>query len=355
MLSFVQYLDEARVDTTATAAITELFPALAFNNKFRPSNIEDFKKFLYKMGDLKKNARKTFVTDADRVAGVTIIDKLGILPENLVKTKFENAIGITNYIYDLHSTKPIKNVFWGYRKKPAGVPPKHAGDIFLMFNNKEIIGVSLKAGTASSKEPLLNSYVATQYKALKKESEIRKLEDELWTAVYSKIPGVRDIAKKGDYMNKKNEIRQLYLDFFLENQQQADELYNVMLKVCRKQFCAVVNSLSLKEFKTWLLENFNLEKKGEKVPLVLVKAVGTRAEQKGDNLAAILPLITRFYAYLNKSSVQEWLIDVNTPEDKKTLKMTIRSDSGVRAGKKVSLLGRLGKFTMLKLQYSGIN
>jgi len=98
-----------------------------------------------------------------------------------------------------------------------------------------------------------------------------------------------------------------------------------------------------------------LEKKGEKVPLVLVKAVGTRAEQKGDNLAAILPLITRFYAYLNKSSVQEWLIDVNTPEDKKTLKMTIRSDSGVRAGKKVSLLGRLGKFTMLKLQYSGIS
>ena len=77
----------------------------------------------------------------------------------------------------------------------------------------------------------------------------------------------------------------MYLDFFLENQQQADELYNVMLKVCRKQFCGfVVNSLSLKEFKTWLLENFNLEKKGEKLPLVLVKAVGTRAEQKGDNL-----------------------------------------------------------------------
>ena len=27
---------------------------------------------------------------------------------------------------------------------------------------------------------MLNSYVATQYKALKKESEIRKLENELW-------------------------------------------------------------------------------------------------------------------------------------------------------------------------------
>ena len=49
MKSFGQFkvqLDEARVDTTATAAITELFPALAFNNNFRPSNIEDFKNLM---------------------------------------------------------------------------------------------------------------------------------------------------------------------------------------------------------------------------------------------------------------------------------------------------------------------
>ena len=61
------------------------------------------KKFLSKMGDL-KNARKHLYC-CDQVAGVAIIDKLGSYPENLVKTKFENAIGITNYIYDLHSTK----------------------------------------------------------------------------------------------------------------------------------------------------------------------------------------------------------------------------------------------------------
>ena len=36
-----------RVDTTLNASITELFPALAFNNRFRPSSVEDFKKFLY--------------------------------------------------------------------------------------------------------------------------------------------------------------------------------------------------------------------------------------------------------------------------------------------------------------------
>ena len=48
----VNYVDvikdlQERVDTTLNASITELFPALAFNNKFRPSSVEDFKKFLY--------------------------------------------------------------------------------------------------------------------------------------------------------------------------------------------------------------------------------------------------------------------------------------------------------------------
>ena len=345
-----------RVDTTATAAITELFPALAFNNKFKPSNIEDFKKFLYKLGDLKKNAKKTFVTDSNRLAGIKIIEKLAILPESLVKTKLQNAIGITRFLYDLHSSKPIQQVVWGYREKPKGVPNNHAGDIFVYYRNKNILGISLKAGTASSKEPLLNSYVLTQYKAIKRENDVKKLEDALWTSVYSKIPGVSDVAKKDNYMSKsnKNEIRQLYLDYFLENQKQADELYVEMLKISRQHFCKAVNSLSLQEFKDWLMVHFNLQKKKEKVPLILVKAVGDKAEQKGDSLAEILPLIDDFKAYLNTSSVQEWLIDVFTPDEKKTMKMTIRSDSGVRAGKRVSQLGKLGKFTMLKLQYSGL-
>ena len=53
----------------------------------------------------------------------------------------ENAIGITNYLYDLDRTKPIKNVIWGYRAKPRGVPNNHAGDIFVEFKNKDLIGI----------------------------------------------------------------------------------------------------------------------------------------------------------------------------------------------------------------------
>ncbi len=64
-------------------------------------------------------------------------------------------------------------------------------------------------------------------------------------------------------------IRQLYLDYFLENQKQADELYTEMLKISRQQFCKAVNSLSLQEFKEWLIPEsedhdiFSLEYIGE--------------------------------------------------------------------------------------------
>ena len=58
--------------------------------------------------------------------------------------------------------------FWGYRS--LGGPTKHAGDIFLMFNNKEIIGVSLESRGTLVQKNIVKYYVATQYKALKKES-----------------------------------------------------------------------------------------------------------------------------------------------------------------------------------------
>ena len=105
--------------------------------------------------------------------------------------------------------------------------------------------------------------------------------------------------------------------------------------------------------KDWVYDNFNLQTP-QKVPLVLVKAVGTTAEQKGDDLASLLPLVTKFNAYLNTNSVQEWFIDIDTPDELKKLKMTIRSDAGVREGKSIAKLGRLAKFSMLKLQYSGV-
>jgi len=350
-------LSEAMDPRTDNASITELFPALAFNHKFRPSSVEDFKKFLYKLGDLKRGSKKTFVNDSNRQAGVALINKLPTMEDRFVKSKIENAIGITNYLYDIDSGKKIKNVIWGYREKPSGIPKSHAGDIFVFFQNKEKIGISLKAGTKISKEPLLNSYVKTQLGYIGKSDALKPMEDELWDAVYSKIPNIETVATKNNYASGDRKItkniRELYLQFHIENETQSNELYTKMVLIQRQHFCKALNTLKIKEFNDWVFEHFNLQKP-QAVPLILVKAVGKNAEQKGDDLASLLPLVTRFHAYLNNASVQEWFIDIDTPDEQKKLKMTIRSDAGVREDKPLSKIGRLAKFSMLKLQYSGV-
>jgi hypothetical protein len=345
---------ESMGETTQNASVTELFPCLAFNKKFRPSNVEDFKKFLYK---LNIKSAKTSYAPSDADAAAEVIEKLSTMEERFVKMKMENAIGITNFLYDLNTSKPIKKVVWGYRAKPSGVPKNHAGDIFVFFQNKEILGISLKAGTTKSKEPLLNSYVKTQLVRMDKESALKPMEDELWDAVYSKLPNIESVASKSTYASGDRKvtagIRQIYLDYHIENEEESNNLYAAMVRIQRTHVCKALNELKLEDFKKWVYDNFNLQKPA-KVPLILVKAVGKTAEQKGDDLASLLPLVTSFNAYLNKSSVQEWFIDIDTPDEMKKLKMTIRSDASVREGKSLAKLGRLAKFSMLKLQYSGV-
>ena len=339
-----------RVDTTLNASITELFPALAFNNKFRPSSVEDFKKFLYTL-NLRTGKSKGSFSPKDAKSAQLVLDKLPSLDDRFLKAKMENAIGITNYLYDLSRTKPIKNVIWGYRAKPRGVPNNHAGDIFVEFRNGDLIGISLKAGTAKSKEPLKNTYVGTQYKKLG--IDTKSLESDLWDRVYSKVPGVKQVATKNNFV-KNPDVTKAYVDFYVEDETKANELYREMLVVAREHFCDIINKLKPQQFIDWVQETFNLQRKGEKVPLIMVKAVGNKAEQKGDDIVDIIPLVTRHHAYLNKNSVQEYLIDVFTSEDKKTLKMTIRSDSGVRPEKGTRGQGRLGQYLQLKMQYSGV-
>mgnify|MGYP005669419665 FL=1 len=346
MIKFKNYLGE-RVDTTQNASVTELFPALAFNMNFKPRSVEDFKKFLYKVNLNTAKTKKTFVNASNIESGKKVIDNLTTMSDKMLKDKLENAIGITDYLYDLHNDKPIDKVVWGYREKPRGIPEKHAGDIFVFFKNKKSIGISLKAGTKKSKEPLTNTYVATQYKRLG--VDMKPLEDALWSRVYSKLPGIEEVAKKSNYIERKGDVTPLFVDLFLNNREFADELYKEMLKVSRQQMCKVLNDMSTPDFVKWVKSTFNIQRKGETVPLILVKAVGKKAEQKGDDIADILPLVISHNAYLNKKSVQEYFIDIKTPEDSKTIIMTIRSDKSIKASKGSRGQGRLGQYTMLSL------
>jgi hypothetical protein len=348
--------------TTINSTITELFPSLWFNNNSTaPRSVEALTEFIKKVSLNSSNSKKTFVNTSDiKQAEKFITQAFSQIEPKMLKTKLENAFGITKYIYETHKSNPITKAVWGYRAKPPGVPSNHAGDIFLMFKDKSISGISLKAGTKGSAEPKLNSYVRTTImKPYWQKLDPRaddKLKSELWKKVYSQVPGLPKTVTKDNYYSSGRvakinpEMDQALLKLFKSDPERFDELYRIQNNVSKKILVDLINS-SVKVTKQWINEEFRLEKP-QAVPLILVKAIGDRAEEQGDKLVNFLPKVTKVHAYINKNSVQEWFIDVSDSKGKKlTLLMTIRSDSEYRAEKRK---GKLGALAMLKLLYRGV-
>ena len=225
------------------------------------------------------------------------------------------------------------------------------------------MGVSLKAGTATSKEPKLNSYVGTTLRkpAWKKAypNAITKLKNDLWTQIYSKIPDMPKSMNKSNWLQISTTrqtphkcVQQAVLDLFKENPSKFDEYYVKMNTISRNQLVCMING-NLNATKQWINEEFRLQKQDVDVPMILVKAIGTNAvASPTDPLRDILPSVTKVNAYLKSGSVQEWFIDLMTEKssEKMTLSMTIRSDSEYREAKQK---GKLGAYTMLKLLYRG--
>jgi len=357
--------------TTINSTITELFPALAFNVNKKPYGINNMYSFV---DDIWKKEllvtgkySKTFAIKNDIKSAYTFIHLMDRIRPSMLDTKLSNAVGILKYLYDLDSKKSISKVVWGYRGKPTGVPDNHAGDIFVFFTkgSPKVLGISLKAGTAKSSEPKMNSYVRTTItKPMWKTADIkseRRLADKLWLNVYSKLPGLSKKINKTNWINLigKNQrpdvaVIDAVLRQFKKSEKQFDKLYQEMNLICRKHIIQMINRANVKVVKDWIKDEFNLETQGKgkpgEVPLILVKAVGMKAEEQGDKLARMFPKITKFNARLDNSSVQEWFIDVYSGSEKLTLLMTIRSDSKYRESKQK---GKLGAFMMLKLLYRG--
>ena len=188
---------------------------------------------------------------------------------------------------------------------------------------------------------------------------VPQLKKELWDKVYSKIPSLPKSVTADNYFEsvgvkeatKPNPILiEKMIDFFEFDPEGFDDLYIEMNKICRQKLCDVINK-DLNATKEWINDEFRLEKKGEEVPLVLVKAINKNFQTAGDPLADMLPMAKTIKAYLNKNSVQEWFIDVSDGKKTITLLMTIRSDSEFRRSKPK---GKLGSFVGLKLLYRGV-
>ena len=134
----VKPLSGGMQETTLNSSITELFPCIAFETNYTPVGAEEFMTYL-----MKTNLSKMKCISFDKDIWMQLQKKLLIKQNHhLSFKKMKNAIGITKYLKDANVTKPIRNVYWGYRAKPKGVPSNHPGDMFIEYNDGKFLGVS---------------------------------------------------------------------------------------------------------------------------------------------------------------------------------------------------------------------
>ena len=221
-------------ESTLNSSITELFPCIAFEKKLNPKNVEDFMEKLMAV-DLSK-CKCIISSDLD-AAEKTVNGAEG---SSKYRDKMDAALAILDFINDQHNDKPIKNVYWGYRGKPTGVPKGHPGDMFIEYMDKKMLGVSLKAGGKKTSEPQLNTYHRTIFvnkrgSSFNDQSGHDALRTLIYNQVYSKIKGMPPIdnfdgGKNGRHKDKDktvNAINKL-------SKRDADKYYNEYLELARQ-------------------------------------------------------------------------------------------------------------------------
>lgn len=344
---FVKPMAGGMAETTLNASITELFPCIAFEKNYTPKNAEDFHQFLLDVDTSKLKC----VNKTDVVAAKETINKADT--SSKFKEKMENAIGIYNFLKDSASDKPIKNVYWGYRAKPKGVPKNHPGDMFIEYNDGNLLGVSLKAGGKKTSEPQLNTYVRPIFKAFKEERTLSKLRTDAYNKVYSKIEGMPPLAgfdggEKGRHKDRAK-TENILREYDKTNNRAYEKDYDTMLEIMRQ---GVISLFNKSKDATLAYIQSEVLRDAPDVPTIVIKAVGSNFEEvtDRDEVGVFLPQVKFVRAYSSKSSKQDWFIELKSGDETITMKMSIRSNKSGHAGKK-----KLGQFpTGLAVKYNGL-
>ena len=326
-------------ESTLNSSITELFPCIAFEKKLNPTSVEDFMK---KLMSVDISTCKCIIKSDLPAAEATVN---GAELSSKFKEKMENALGILNFINDQHNDKSIKNVYWGYRGKPKGVPGNHPGDMFIQYTDNMWLGVSLKAGGKKTKEPQLNTYHNTIFVNSKgpdfnDKSGKDALRKAVYTQVYSKI---KDMPPIQDYDNRKGKSK---TDAAINklSKKEPDSYYDQYLGLVRQALVDRFNKnkkASLKYIKDAIL------REAPDVPTIVIKAVGNSYEEVTDRdaVGVFLPQVEFVKSYLSSGgkSKQNWFIALLSGDEIVTLSMAVRSSTG----------GKL-KQNNLKVTYNGL-
>lgn len=329
-------------ETTLNASITELFPAIAFENKIDPKLLPGvfYNKIVSVNSDKLFVYKNKFASDA----GKDVINKA------TTSSKFEektiNAQAITKFLNEENKRKSIKQVVWGYRNntKPQGVNPNHKGDIFTVFDDGNILGISLKAGSAGSAEPQFNSYVRPIFTSFNKLNDYAKLEKTSYKTYYKGIPNIPKINLYG-----KKQMTDVIGQFEKNYSKRYEELYDEQLKFIRQYLCDMMNQYP-KKAKQWLLKEVAAEQ--ENVPLIVLKATGDKTKIIDDeNIIKDCVQTSKksngIKAYPSNSSKQNWHIDLVCRTHTTTLNFSIRTN-------KTGINHKLGQYINLAVKFNGL-
>ena len=331
-------------DTTFMASITELFPAIAFINKISPTlSVEDFYNRIFQANPSSSGSPGPYVQGSatDVIKGKEIIDKSEPGPDFKVREKITNAKHITRWLNNHNQKHPIAEVYWGYRTKPSGVDASNPGDIFLKYANGGMLGVSLKAGGAATKEPILNTYVKPLFDYFGKPNDYLKLKQSLYPQY--REAGVSESDLRTKWGSKP--LAQQLGEFEKENESKYNELYDINLRLIKN---AVIKLFNSNITKTRKFIKSQILKDHLKTPFIKVKATSSTAyvDNTYDQLSAGLEAATSIVASAGRAK-QDFIIKLS---DGITLDMEFSARSN-----KSGFLHKLGQFENLSVKFNAIS
>ena len=322
--------------TTLNSSITELFPCIAFMNGINPNlSVRDFYQAV-------RNANSSsggyYLTAQDALAGKKFIDQA---ETGSFQTKVTNAKNITKWLRSHNAKHPISQCYWGYRAKPTGVEGSHPGDIFIQYRNGGMLGISLKAGTAKSAEPKLNTYVKPIFDFFGEQNRYNAIKDRLWPQ-YESIEGI-EASDKAFWGTSRLAVKTF--EFEKENEAEYNRLYDINLGIVREELINLFNG------------NFTMAKKyitqkiaysGFKTPAITIKATETDAslDNTNEKLSAALSAVTSVRASVG-SGKQDFNIELS---DGSVMSMAFTTRTN-----KVGAMHKLGQFQNLAVKFNKIS
>ena len=322
--------------TTLNSSITELFPCIAFMNGISPNlSVREFYQSIRKANS---SGAAYYLSSKDATAGKQFIDQA---ENGSFQTKVTNAKNITKWLQAHNAQHPIAQVYWGYRAKPPGVEGSHPGDIFVKYRNGGMLGISLKAGTAKSAEPKLNTYVKPIFDFFGKSGEYNAIKDKLWPN-YEQIEGI-EASDKAFWGTQRLALKTF--EFEQENEAEYNRLYDSNLSIIRDELINLFNN-NFTTAKKYITQKIAYS--GFATPAITVKATETdaRLDNTNEKLSAALTSVTSLRAQVG-SGKQDFNIILS---DGSVMSMAFTTRTN-----KVGAMHKLGQFQNLAVKFNKIS